>query len=313
MKAIASSGMAEIAAICDVSSAALEAIAASVPQALRANDWHELLCLDLDGVVIATPSAQHAEQSMEALRKGLAVFCQKPLGRSASETKAVVAAARRANRLLGVDLSYRCLAATEAIRKLVAEGELGRIFAVELVFHNAYGPDKPWFYQRELSGGGCVIDLGIHLVDLALWILGGPKVQKVLSKLFAKGAPLKKGQDLVEDYGAARLDLDNGTLVQLSCSWNLPAGCEAIIQGKFYGTRGGAAFHNVNGSFYDFRAERFCRTATETLVEPPDSWGGRAALRWVEQLARNRAYHPEIESIIEVSKTIDAIYLQHTS
>jgi predicted dehydrogenase len=48
------------------------------------------------------------------------------------------------------------------------------VFAVDLVFHNAYGPDKPWFYDPELSGGGCVMDLGVHLVDLALWSLDFP-------------------------------------------------------------------------------------------------------------------------------------------
>jgi predicted dehydrogenase len=60
-------------------------------------------------------------------------------------------------------------------------GELGRVFAVDLVFHNAYGPDKPWFYDPELAGGGCVMDLGVHLVDLALWSLDFPGVTAVTS------------------------------------------------------------------------------------------------------------------------------------
>jgi predicted dehydrogenase len=101
--------------------------------------------------VIATPSALHAEQAIAALDRGLAVFCQKPLGRDASETRAVVEAARRADRLLGVDLSYRYTRAAAALRDEVRSGALGEVYAVDLVFHNAYGPDKPWFYDRRLA------------------------------------------------------------------------------------------------------------------------------------------------------------------
>src|SRR5512138_3737632 len=70
-------------------------------------------------------------------------------------------------------------------RDLVREGALGEVYAVNLVFHNAYGPDKPWFYDARLSGGGCVMDLGIHLVDLALWALGFPEVEVLASRLAA--------------------------------------------------------------------------------------------------------------------------------
>jgi predicted dehydrogenase len=129
--------------------------------------FEDLLDSDADAIVIATPSAMHAEQSIAALERGKAVFCQKPLGRNAEETRRVVDAARANDRLLGVDLSYRFTDAMRAVRRLVAEKTIGDVYAIDLVFHNAYGPDKPWFYDRALSGGGCVIDLGIHLVDLA--------------------------------------------------------------------------------------------------------------------------------------------------
>ena len=72
-------------------------------------------------------------------------------------------AARQSNRLLAVDLSYRFTEAMRQVRNSVQSGALGRIFAVDLVFHNAYGPDKAWFRDPILSGGGCVMDLGVHL------------------------------------------------------------------------------------------------------------------------------------------------------
>ncbi|MBR7513789.1 Gfo/Idh/MocA family oxidoreductase, partial [Mycobacterium tuberculosis] len=80
-----------------------------------------------DGIVIATPSALHAEQSIRALDAGAAVFCQKPLGRTAAEVRAVVDAARNADRLLGLDLSCRHTEAMRRIRALIQAGELGRI------------------------------------------------------------------------------------------------------------------------------------------------------------------------------------------
>jgi predicted dehydrogenase len=250
----------------------------------------------------------HAEQAVAALERGVAVFCQKPLARTAREARRVVEAARAANRLLGVDLSYRFTSGMQRIRELVQRGELGTVYAADLVFHNAYGPDKPWFYDPRLAGGGCLIDLGIHLVDLALWTLDFPRVEGATGRLFARGAPLCAPAEMVEDYAEARLDLATGSTVRLACSWNLPAGRDAVIEATFYGTRGGAALRNVNGSFFDFTAERFRGTARETLSTPPDDWGGRAAVEWVRRLAAGGEYDPAVERIVDVATTLDAIY-----
>jgi predicted dehydrogenase len=174
LKAIAETGAVHVAAICDPSPEMAAQAQKLAPDAQILSTFEDLLDSGVDGVVIATPSALHAEQSIQALERGAAVFCQKPLGRTAAEVRAVVHAARAADRLLAVDLSYRFTQGMERIRQLLASGELGRIYAVDLVFHNAYGPDKAWFYDPALSGGGCVMDLGVHLVDLALWSLDFP-------------------------------------------------------------------------------------------------------------------------------------------
>ena len=308
MGAIAESGVAEIAAMADASEAALESAREHAPDCGVTGSFEELLDAELDGIVIATPSAMHAAQAIEALEHGVAVFCQKPLARTAAETQRVIEAARAANRLLGVDLSYRFTEAMQRIRQLVQGGELGSIFAVDLVFHNAYGPDKPWFFDPRLSGGGCVIDLGIHLVDLALWTLDFPRVTRATSRLFSRGEPLRDALTQVEDFAEARMDLEGGAAVRLACSWNLPAGRDAVIEASFYGTGGGAAMRNVNGSFFDFRAERFRGTARETLSEPPDAWGGRAAVEWASQLERDNRFDPAVEHLVNVAAALDAIY-----
>ncbi len=308
LAAIASSGNADIAVLADPSPEAVREAARIAPGASVVRSLDEMLDAGINGIVIATPSALHAGQALAALERGVAVFCQKPLGRNANETCRVVDAARAANCLLGLDLSYRYTEGMSRIRELVSAGRLGKVYAAELVFHNAYGPDKPWFYDPQLAGGGCVIDLGIHLVDLALWLLDYPLVLDVSSRLFARGEPLDRQPEMVEDYAVAQLDLSDGAVVQLACSWGLSAGCDAEIRASFYGTHGGAELRNVGGSFFDFVAERFNGTTRELLSAPPDAWNGRAITRWVSRLAAGQGFDPETEQICTVAGVLDAIY-----
>jgi predicted dehydrogenase len=306
MEAMLATGAIEAAAIADPSDAMAADALKLAPDAERVADLEALLALDLDGVVIATPSALHAEQSIRALGRGVAVFCQKPLGRTEAEVGAVIDAARRADRLLAIDLSYRFTEGVQRIRDEIRSGGLGRVHAADLVFHNAYGPDKPWFYDPALSGGGCVMDLGVHLVDLALWLLPGAEVAQVDSVLHAAGRPLAAGG--VEDYAVATLKLDTGAVVRLACSWRLPAGQDAVISAAFYGEGAGVELRNVDGSFYDFVAERFDGAVRRTLAEPPDAWGGRAGADWARRLAAGVRYDPEVESALAVARVLDRIY-----
>jgi predicted dehydrogenase len=309
LEAIARSGLAAIEAIVDADITVAEAAAESLPGAVLSSSFDSLLDRDLDGIVVATPSALHAEQAIACLESGKAVFCQKPLGRNGAETAAVVETAARVDRLLGVDLSYRHTQAAEAVRELISSGELGDIYAVEAVFHNAYGPDKSWFYDRNLSGGGCLLDLGIHVMDLCLWCLGFPPVVSAHGHLRSRlepGFDLTKG---VEDYAAGQVELGSGAVMRLACSWGAPAGRDAVIEWVFFGTRGGAAIRNVGGSFHDFVAERYWPDRTrKVLASPPDEWGGRAAVRWVERLARSPAFNPEIRDLKAVAATLDLLY-----
>ena len=247
--------------------------------------------------------------AVAALRSGQPVFCQKPLARTAAECRGVVEAARQADLLLGVDLSYRHLAAVTAVREQLARGAIGDVYAVDLVFHNAYGPDKAWFTDPALSGGGCVIDLGIHLVDLALWLRGPEvKVEDVSSRLFAGGRPLGPDPAEVEDHAVAQLGLADGGVVTLACSWFLDAGCDAVIRATLHGTAGTLEVANVAGSFYDFRAAIHRGTSTEVLADPPDEWGGRAAVAWAERVAAGERFDAGNEELVEVAAVLDRIY-----
>ena len=306
MEAMLATGHANAAAICDPNPEMVEQARAAAPTALVVQDLDAMLALGLDGVVIATPSALHAEQSIQALNSGAAVFCQKPLARTAAEVEAVLDAARRADRLLGVDLSYRHTAAMQAVREQVRSGALGKLFAADLTFHNAYGPGAGWFWDPALSGGGCLIDLGVHLVDLALWLLDFPEVTASGSTLLRDGRPVAANE--VEDYAAAWLQLADGTHVRVACSWNLAAGQDAVIEAQLFGTGGGARMRNVGGSFFDFAAERLDGRNAQALTSPPDDWGGRAAAEWVRKLAAGERFAASTEGLLDTARVLDRLY-----
>lgn len=306
MEAMLGTGRAEAIGICDPSPEMAGEAQMLAPDAQIAGSHDELLELKPDGIVIATPSALHAEQSVRALESGAAVFCQKPLGRTAAEVEAVLDAARRADRLLGVDLSYRHTAAMEAIRTLVQSGALGKPFAADLVFHNAYGPGNAWFYDPALSGGGCLIDLGVHLVDLALWLFDFPQAVEARGRLLKDGCPARA--DECEDFATGELELANGVTVRIACSWNLSAGQDADIRATIYGTEGGAEMRNANGSFFDFVAERFTGRERERVAGCPDDWSGRAAAEWVEKLASGERFGGSTTGLAETSRVLDRLY-----
>lgn len=308
MKGIAETGCADIRAILEPQADMCRRACELAPSAGVFTSFDELLGCDIDGLIIATPSALHAHQATAALERGIAVFCQKPLGRNAQETWRAIESARSADRLLKVDLCYRFLTGGMKIRDLIRQGAFGEVFDIELIFHNAYGPDKAWFYDPKLSGGGCLTDLGIHLVDLGLWMADFPRVERVHGTLLAKGRHFLGRNSEVEDFATATMELASGANVRIACSWNAHAGTDAVIEMTVYGSRGGAKLSNVNGSFFDFKAEHFSGTKRTILCEPPDDWGPRAAVDWLRQLCTSNRFDPEIERLGSVAEVLDRIY-----
>jgi predicted dehydrogenase len=195
-----------------------------------------------------------------------------------------------------------------AIRERIRSGELGQVFAADLTFHNAYGPQSAWFWDPKLSGGGCLIDLGVHLVDLALWMFDFPEVEHAGATLLCDGHPVRAGE--VEDYTIAQFGLANGVNVRVACSWNLNAGHDAVIEASFYGTEGGAQMRNENGSFFDFTAELLKGRDAHRIAAPPDEWGGRAAAEWVKKLSAGERFAGSTEGLLETARVLDRLYDQ---
>jgi predicted dehydrogenase len=310
LDALAAAGAAEVAALCDTSEARLDAVSAAHRSAHRFRDYASLLDhaadLGLDGVVIATPNALHAPQAVAALRQRLAVFCQKPLALDATRTARVLAEAKRADRLLAVDYSYRFTDAAAALGRLIAAGELGRVHHIDTVFHNAYGPDRPWCYDPAVSGGGALMDLGVHQIDLALWLLGFPTVLAVHGGASRRG--VAAGAGTIDDFATARLNLADETTVHVAVSWHTHAGVDCVIRTAVHGTYGGAEMRNVEGSFYDFELVRFDGRHARLASRESKEWLGRGALDFARRLAASPAFDPAIETTTRVAAVVDALY-----
>lgn len=300
---------AEVVAICDASPGRLESTARNYAGAACFQDYDEMLsraaALRLDGVVIATPNALHAPQALAALGQGLAVFCQQPLALDAGTARSLVDAARQAQRRLAVDDAYRFTEGARCLRELIAGGSLGRVFLLDAAFHNAYGPDKPWCFDPALSGGGALIDQGVPLLDLAFWLLGDLEVRSVDGSAF-RTSP---GQDAaVEDFAAVRIAMAGGAVINLTASWHAHAGQDCVIRSQVFGSAGGADFHNVAGSFYDFELARFDGSGTTIETRESRGWIHRAVLHWVERLGVDPGFDPAVERSVAVSAVVDAVY-----
>jgi hypothetical protein len=105
-----------------------------------------------------------------------------------------------------------------------------------------------------------------------------------------------------------QLAIAGGTVVDIACSWRLSAGRDALIEVSFYGTDGGVSLRNINGSFYDFVAERYTGTSREVLAAPPDDWGKGAILAWAGMLSVSPSFDSTIEQIVGTAQVIDWIY-----
>jgi predicted dehydrogenase len=308
LDAVAQCAGIEVVGLADAASDRATAAAERYPDAAVARDLEALLSCGVDGVVIATPNACHAEQALACLERGVAVFCQKPLATDAAATARVIAAARAADRLLAVDFCYRHVQGMSELRRRVAAGELGQLLSIDLQFHNAYGPDKAWCRDRRLAGGGCVLDLGVHLLDLALWLQDAEQMQLVSAQLFERGRRVQAGDGAIEDLAIVELRRRDEAIVRLACSWNAHIGRGAAIAMRLLGTNGGAYWRNVNGSFYDFELDVTRGDCAQRLGAPPDDWGGKALLSWAGRLQHDSSFDSSVQPIERGATLIEEIY-----
>jgi len=221
---------AELVALCDMDAERLKAVADQYQVPQRFTDYHEMLAsAGIDAVSVALPNNLHAPVSIAAMKAGKHVLCEKPLAATLSDAEAMVAASQATGRKLMITFYYRYRGDAQYIKRMMEGGELGRVYHVRAGWMRRRGIPKPggWFTRKAMSGGGPLIDLGVHILDLTMWFLGYPEVATVTGVTHNALASLGKGaampfrvQDYdVEDLAAAFLRLKNGASISLEISW----------------------------------------------------------------------------------------------
>lgn len=254
---------AELAALCDVNAARLRAAAErlSVPGDRLYTDPHEMFRrADLGAVSIATPNKFHAPLTLAAFKAGCHVLCEKPMAMTVKEAQQMLAASKRARKNLMINFSYRFLDMSCALRQQVDAGVIGDIYFGRTVWHRRRGIPGfgGWFTDKELAGGGPLIDLGVHRVDLALWLMGYPEPVSVsgatycaIARQLAKKA---KRNYTVEDLACGLVKFANGATLLVEASWAVNNNQEEEMITTLYGTKGGLVQNNVNAT-YEWTAE----------------------------------------------------------
>jgi predicted dehydrogenase len=245
----------EVIAIADTHQPHLQRIGATYNIAHLFADWQELVKLpELDIVSVCTPNYLHAPVSIAALNQQKHVLCEKPLARTGDEAEAMVQAARRSGRALDVAFNHRQRGDVQVLKQYIEMGGLGNIYHAKASWMRRSGiPGMGgWFTQKETAGGGPLIDLGVHVLDMALYLLGEPKAVTVSAATYAELGPRGRGGRggttlisgeggyEVEDLATAFLRFENGATLLLEASWATYGKNADDFGVSLYGTEGGA-------------------------------------------------------------------------
>jgi predicted dehydrogenase len=201
---------AELVAICDNDRAKARSLADrfGIPNAF--NDIEDLLELDdLDAVVIATPNHLHEPHVLSALAGGRHVLCERPLSLTSRGVERILAAAARADRTVAVANNHRYRTDVQALSRFISGGELGKITGMRAGAFQFKRPPEGWRFRRAESGGGAFLDLGVPLLDLALWLSDFPEPTRVTAHM-----DRPRGGSAVEEGMAVQLECAGGLLFQ---------------------------------------------------------------------------------------------------
>lgn len=228
-----------------------------LPESGRYRGYQEMIdAAGLDVVSIATPTALHAPVAVAALEAGVHVLSEKPLAESVERARAMVAAARANDRVLDVSFNHRRRGDVKALKQLVDDGLLGEIYYAKAGWLRRSGIPGlgTWFTQRSLAGGGPLMDIGVHMLDMALHLMGEPAAEAVSAATYAEFGPRGRGGSTYATRGASRERSDTYEVEDLSTAFvRLSGGATLLLEASWasyverdelyvvlYGSEGGA-------------------------------------------------------------------------
>ena len=274
---------AEVIAICDTNLARAKEVAEKhgIPHVFA--DYKELIALpDVDMVSVGLPNALHAPVSIAALKAGKHVLCEKPMTISVADAKKMIAAADAAGRVLSVNQHMRFDTTAQAMRAIVKSKALGDVYLAETKWVRQQGIPGygGWFTNKDLAGAGALMDIGVHMLDLLLYLLDFPDVVRVKGMLSGElgkqaiglggwGADIKsKGRFDVDDTAFAVLTLASGAQLRLLVTWAAMGPAEDRV--TLFGKKGGLDRSDHYGPNPTLRQYAFDKTAGKIVESAPD-------------------------------------------
>jgi len=244
----------QIVAVADVNPATAEAAARKFDVKHVFTDYKKLLEMDeIHAVSVCTPNYLHMEPTIQAFKAGKHVLCEKPIAMNAVEAKKMVEAGKKAKKKFMVGYMSRFSPANQLLKSYIEAGELGDIYYARAQSLRRRGiPGWGVFIDKSKQGGGPLIDIGVHILDLTLWLMGHPRPTAASGVTYAKFGT--RGDIVgfmgqwdyknftVEDFAAALIRFENGATVVLESSFvaNIP---EDVHNSTLCGTEGGATVH----------------------------------------------------------------------
>jgi predicted dehydrogenase len=304
-----------VIAVADVRRESAEQAAEKFEVAHVYEDYREMLRRDdIDAVSVCTPNFMHKQPTIDALEAGKHVLVEKPLAINAAEGREMVAAARRTGRKLQAGLNNRFGSAPQALKRFIQAGELGDIYYARSQALRRRGiPSWGVFTQKDKQGGGPLIDIGVHILDLTLWLMGHPKPVAASGQTYTKfgkreGMVGLMGQwdtknFTVEDFGVGFVRFENGATLTLETSFaaNLE---KEIFNCELFGTEGGCSLSPLRLFF-----ERNQTLIDATPVFLPQVHTHQAEIKSFIEAIRNDTEPPvTAEEGLMVTEILDAIY-----
>ena len=316
----------EIVALADVSLERCQRITREIPVPDLYSSYEELLQReDIDAVSIALPNYLHAPATLAALESGKHVLVEKPLAMTVAEGEAMVATAARTRRKLMICFNYRFRGDSQAIRRYAEGGGLGEVYFARAGWLRQTGIPGlgSWFTNKALSGGGPLIDLGVHVLDLALWLMGAPEPTAVSGMTYAKFGPRGRGGwggtrftvgeagYTVEDMATGYVRFANGATLALEVSWASFTSHRDDYYVHLFGSEGGAELNVRQYGFADnVRLYGEAAGAYTEMIPRYNEGGGHetAVAEFVRCIEEDTQPVPGGEDGLRVLRIIQALY-----
>jgi|SRR5690554_1478310 len=226
-----------VSAVSEINKNRLNTIADKFNIAERYVDYNEMLeNSNVEAVVIATPTNTHKEVAIAALKAKKDVLVEKPLARTYAEAKPIVDAAKKYKKKIMVGMNLRFRPDAMLLKSIINSGEIGNPFYINCAWIRRQSSREKWFTKKVESGGGVIIDLGISLLDLSLWLLDYPPVESVSSQCFYQN--LKN----VEDTAISFIRCKGNAVINIETSWSMQVEKD-IFNLIIYGTKGSASIN----------------------------------------------------------------------